>query len=584
VIYYACSYVPLEILLASKLPFAKIDSVDYTEDPLVHRNLCGYCKTTFESLKAMNDEDLFIAVDSCDAMRRINDLARDFSKARIIQLRLPWKRDDESKNFYRDQLANLLEVLSLVRGSSITPEELKEGIKRFNDLKDYLWQLHRENLKYNEIQKAIDFANSGKRYQPSLKYIRKGVPRLAVVGGIIKDRKFLKMIEDIGAELVLNETCGGMRGFTGEAFSASDPLYEIATRLIQRRVPCGRFVDIESGTSPLQKILLSQKPEGVIKLNQKFCDFFDDYPVPKEIPSISLEIDFPLSSLGQLSTRIGAFVEKLRKGIAGAISRKSKGKYFLGVDSGSTTTNLVVINDSEEILFWKIAPTGINGSVTAHKLLKEAQEEMNFTADDIAYCVATGYGRDIVDFANETVTEITCHAKGARTLFPHAQCIIDIGGQDSKVIRLDEKGSVVDFSMNDKCAAGTGRFLEVMSRVLEKDLDAMAAAAERARKKLSISSMCTVFAESEVVSLIGKGESINDISAGLFRSISKRIVAMYKRVKGQPPVVFTGGVARNSGIVKTLQEELGVKFFIPKIPDIVGAYGAAIIGKEKVVK
>jgi len=231
VIYYACSYVPLEILLASKLPFAKIDSVDYTEDPLVHRNLCGYCKTTFESLKAMNDKDLFIAVDSCDAMRRINDLARDFSKARIIQLRLPWKRDDESKNFYRDQLANLLEVLSLVRGSSITLEELKEGIKRFNDLKDYLWQLHRE------IQKAIDFANSGKRYQPSLKYIRKGVPRLAVVGGIIKDRKFLKMIEDIGAELVLNETCGGMRGFTGEAFSASDPLYEIATRLIQRRVP-----------------------------------------------------------------------------------------------------------------------------------------------------------------------------------------------------------------------------------------------------------------------------------------------------------------------------------------------------------
>ncbi|OAA29922.1 hypothetical protein AT15_01200 [Kosmotoga arenicorallina S304] len=582
-IYYACSYVPLEILFASGLSFMKIERADYSEDPLVHRNLCGYCKATFEAVKDMNSDDLFIAVDSCDAMRRINDLAQSYSKAQILQLRLPWKRDDASRIFYRNQLEGLVDMLSLVRGKTITIRELKEGIKSFNDLKKHLWSLHNKGIAYTEIQKAIDLANSGQKYQPLDKKVAKNGPRLAVAGGLMKDEEFLKMVGSIGAEIVFNETCAGMRGFTGESFPTADPIDEIATRLIQRRIPCGRFID-GSDTSILRKIFQSLKVDGVLRLNQKFCDFFDDYPLPEELPSLSLEIDYPLASLGQLSTRIGAFVERIKKGISRVSVSKTAGRYFIGVDSGSTTTNLVITNDKGEILLWKIAPTGINGSATASKLLKEAQREMNFSDDDIAYCVATGYGRSIVDFANETITEITCHARGAKRFFPEAKCIIDIGGQDSKAIRLDEKGNVVDFSMNDKCAAGTGRFLEVMARVLEKDLDAMADAAEKARKNLSISSMCTVFAESEVVSLIGKGESIDDISAGLFRSISKRIAAMYKRVKGEPPVVFTGGVARNSGIVKALQEELGINFLIPDVPDIVGAYGAAIMAMEKVIR
>ncbi|AKI97965.1 acyl-CoA dehydratase activase [Kosmotoga pacifica] len=583
-IYYACSYVPLEILLASKLPFERIEETDYSEDPLVHRNLCGYCKATFEKIKTLDENDLFIAVDSCDAMRRIGDLVQVATKARTIHLRLPWTRNENALEFYKNQLKVLLDVLSEFRGYEITNEELIEGIETFNTLKNNIWKLHYDGFKYTQIQKAIDLAYSGKQYDPLPEHI-KDAPRLAVVGGIIKNVSFSEMIERVGGELILNETCGGVRGFTGEINTSSHPLDEIAKRVIQRRVPCGRFVDMREGAYPLAEEFKKLKIEGVIRMSQKFCDFFDDYPVPGEIPVLSLEIDFPLGSLGQLSTRVGAFIEKLRKGNwkSGSSKLGRKG-LFLGVDSGSTTTNLVVVNAEGKMVSWKVAPTGINGSVTARKLLDELFSELNITANDISYCIATGYGRDIIDFADESITEITCHARGARALFPEARSIVDIGGQDSKVIRLDEEGNVVDFTMNDKCAAGTGRFLEVMARVLEKDLDAMAAAAERARKNLAISSMCTVFAESEVVSLIGKGESINDISAGLFRSISKRIGAMYKRVKGQPPVVFTGGVAKNSGIVKALEEELNIKFLIPEVPDIVGAYGAAIMAREKVME
>ncbi|MFW6120153.1 MAG: acyl-CoA dehydratase activase, partial [Petrotogales bacterium] len=162
--------------------------------------------------------------------------------------------------------------------------------------------------------------------------------------------------------------------------------------------------------------------------------------------------------------------------------------------------------------------------------------------------------------------------------------IIDVGGQDSKSIRLGDNGSVKDFAMNDKCAAGTGRFLEVMSNILEVDLEKMSDKALNAKYASSISSMCTVFAESEVVSLLGKGENIDEIAAGLANSIAKRVAGLYRRIRGEEPVAFTGGVARNNSVKKALEKELNITLHVPKNPDIVGAYGAALFALQMGVR
>ncbi|HHT9130729.1 MAG TPA: 2-hydroxyacyl-CoA dehydratase, partial [Candidatus Brocadiaceae bacterium] len=194
---------------------------------------------------------------------------------------------------------------------------------------------------------------------------------------------------------------------------------------------------------------------------------------------------------------------------------------------------------------------------------------------------ATGYGRIKVPFANEVVTEITCHAKGANYYFPKARTIIDIGGQDSKVIKVDARGNVLDFVMNDKCAAGTGRFLEVMARTVEIDLEDMGQISLSGKDNVSISSLCTVFAESEVVSLIGADHKTADICRALHISIAKRITAQVKRIGLEEEIVMTGGVAKNIGVVTELEKNLGCKIKISEEPQINGALGAALIALEK---
>ena len=196
--------------------------------------------------------------------------------------------------------------------------------------------------------------------------------------------------------------------------------------------------------------------------------------------------------------------------------------------------------------------------------------------DALSAIVATGYGRNNIPFATRTKTEITCHARGAHALNPAVRTIIDIGGQDSKVINLDETGHVSGFMMNDKCAAGTGRFLEMMARTLELDMEEMSRRGLTWEKELTISSMCTVFAESEVISLIADNHTDSDIIHGLNQSIAGKTAAMAARAKGQPPYMMTGGVARNRGVVQALEEKLGAKLFISENPDLCGALGAAL--------
>lgn len=251
-----------------------------------------------------------------------------------------------------------------------------------------------------------------------------------------------------------------------------------------------------------------------------------------------------------------------------------------GIDIGSLSAEAVIL-DENGVLGYSIINTGADSRRAAEEALALALKEAQCSFDDIAFTVATGYGRVNVPFADLQVTEITCHGRGAVFLLPGTRTVIDIGGQDSKVIRLDEAGTVVDFAMNDKCAAGTGRFLEVMARALETRVDALSDLAASARRAAPISSMCTVFAESEVVSLVGQGTPREEIVRGLLQSVAERTVNMVHRVGLVREVTMTGGVAKNRGVVRAIAERLGVPVNVPPEPQIVGALGAALIARSR---
>lgn len=257
--------------------------------------------------------------------------------------------------------------------------------------------------------------------------------------------------------------------------------------------------------------------------------------------------------------------------------------YFAGIDIGSLTCDAVIIDGSAQTISSAIVLTGARSRNAIETAYQAALDAADLGRDRVVGLVSTGYGREQVHDRLKSITEISCHARGACFLFPKTRLILDIGGQDSKAIRVDERAHVMDFAMNDKCAAGTGRFFEVMARALEIDLEDMGGLATRSTKRLSISSMCTVFAESEVVSLVARGEQVEDIVSGLCRAVSERTRALAQRVGIAPEVTMTGGVAKNRGVVTALEDLIGHKFNIPEEPQIVGALGAALYARDLVL-
>jgi len=257
-------------------------------------------------------------------------------------------------------------------------------------------------------------------------------------------------------------------------------------------------------------------------------------------------------------------------------------EYFAGIDVGSTITKAVII--AEEIVASVIGPTAPEQRRLANRVMKEALEEAGLAFERVTYVVSTGYGRINVPFADKQVTEISCHARGVSSLFPDARTIIDIGGQDSKGIGLDGEGRPRDFVMNDKCAAGSGRFLEVIADTLGIDVREMGDIGLEGKRPAQISNLCTVWAEQEVAERLAEGVELPDLVAGIHRALASRIVRMVERIRIEKEVVFTGGVAKNNGMVKALSEELGIPLLIPPEPLLTGALGAALIGKDIVRK
>jgi predicted CoA-substrate-specific enzyme activase len=248
----------------------------------------------------------------------------------------------------------------------------------------------------------------------------------------------------------------------------------------------------------------------------------------------------------------------------------------VGIDVGSITTKAAVVEDGQ-VLADMVMSTGYNAQDAGKQVFEKLIAELGIDAAAVARIVATGYGRKSVAIADRNITEITCHAAGAHYLNPTVRSIIDIGGQDSKAIVADENGGVQDFAMNDKCAAGTGRFLEVMARALEVDINDFGEVSLSADAPAKISSLCTVFAESEVISLIAKGERRENIIAGIHASIAARVAAMAGRIGLTAPLMMTGGVAKNKGVVSALENKLRRPIEVSPKTQVTGAIGAALI-------
>jgi (R)-2-hydroxyacyl-CoA dehydratese activating ATPase len=258
-------------------------------------------------------------------------------------------------------------------------------------------------------------------------------------------------------------------------------------------------------------------------------------------------------------------------------------RYSVGVDVGSTQTKAVLLDEERRILARSLVDTGAYLVRAAERAYERALAEAGVGRSDIGYVIGTGYGRFKVAFGDDQVTEIGCHAKGAWALYPNTRTVIDIGGQDTKAIKVSDRGEVLDFSMNDKCAAGSGRFLTNSAEAIGMDVSAIGEKSLEAKNPVRLSTVCTIFVETDILSYLAQGKKVEDILAGVHGAIGSRTIALVRRVGTEPEVTFTGGVARNIGMVRSIEEKLGVKVNVSGDSHYTGALGAAIFAMERML-
>lgn len=379
-----------------------------------------------------------------------------------------------------------------------------------------------------------------------------------------------------------------------EPLDPARPLQSLARKMLQNP----NLGPVANRVSIVERMVRDCRLDGVIHYSHWGCRQgcggvrpIADALNALHVPFLDLDgdcIDNRNYSKGQTLTRLQGFVELMggRMKSTGNSTGKSEAtarngnRLFLGVDVGSLSAKAVVIDNAGDVLFETVVLTGAS-SRKAVQQLKEIIFRDRGMEGKIDRCVATGYGRAAVDFADAQVTEITCHARGMAHVTSGVRTIIDIGGQDTKAISVDEDGAVRRFAMNDKCAAGTGRFLEMMARTLEIDIDDLGPHALSASRSAPISSMCTVFAESEVVSLIADGRAVAEIARGVCDAIAARTVSLLERVGRDSRFAMSGGVARNTGVVNAIERALNARLELPSNPQTVGALGAALIARDR---
>ncbi len=556
---YVCKYTPVEMLEAMGAEPVLIEPsvTDFDlADTLMYPNVCSYVKGVLEDVVAKDYEGVVLTT-CCDSVRRLCDVLRaQYPKKFIRMLDVPRLATDTAAELYAARLRKLGEDYEAFSGRRFDGDRLRELL----------------SCRACGGQAARRAAPGG---------LRLGLAGARCGNGL------RNMLEDRGAEIVLDMTCTGAERRFSPPEGNEDLLKSYAGQLLGQ-LPCLRMADASGREKQLEAS--ADRLDGILCHTVKFCDSYSyEYAALRrraKIPVLRLETDTTRQCEGQIRTRVEAFLEALaaakgKKPVARESGNGGKKSIIVvGIDSGSTSTNAVVMNGKKEILASGSIRTGAKTAVSAEKIFAEVLQKAGVSRDGVGLVVSTGYGRVSIPFAERNVTEISCHGKGARYFNPRVRTILDIGGQDSKAIRLNAKGEVADFVMNDKCAAGTGRFLEAMARTLELDISELGPVSLKAAEAAEISSMCTVFAESEVISLIARNREKSDIAAGVHRAIAGKACSLLSRVGPEPEFMMTGGVARNPGVVKAVEERLGAKLFLCEDPEIVGAVGAALFGLE----
>ena len=545
--WYICKYTPVELLEALG---GRCQVLDYMpedfglSDQVSHPNLCGFGKACIQACLEGKVREL-VLVNCCDTIRGAYDVLLSHGKLDFLFLMDMLHCGDAcAREKTKGELLRLAKAYAAYKGTEFDPQAFRAA------------------------------------FRPRQ---RQAGPYLSVLGGRVGEGLFSLMEETMPLP-VRNDTCVHNRDVPPppEEPGDFDALMDWYAGELLGQLPCMRMTD----AAGRNRLYNDPDLRGVIYHTVKFCDYYGfEYSHLRHelsVPMLKVETDYTLQSGGQLRTRLEAFAEQLtpeperRKG-RGPVTGKG---YYAGVDSGSTSTDVVILDKDRNIVAQAILPTGAGAAAGAQRALEQALGQAGLTEADITACVTTGYGRAAVQMGEKSITEITCHAKGAHFLDPSVRTIIDIGGQDSKVIRVDEGGNVVNFVMNDKCAAGTGRFLELMARTLELTMDEMSAAGLEWREDIAISSMCTVFAESEVVSLIAQNKSRADIVHGLNESVAAKTCALVRRVGGEPAYMMTGGVSKNQGVAQAIQRRLGAPLAVPEQAQLNGALGAALFALE----
>ena len=544
--YYVCKYTPVELLKAlggeceilNDMP----EGFDLAEQ-IAHPNICGFGKSVLEAVLAGNVKEL-VLVNCCDTIRSVYDILEDSGKLDFLYM-VDMLHCDVSCSRERTviQLKELAAAYGEYKGTTFNKEAFLKAFQPSERCSEY---------------------------------------HLAVVGARMGEQLF-EMTENSMPLPVVNETCVNNRSVGGVLPSEDlnfDSLMVWYAGELLHQLPCMRMMD-HAGRKQLYQ---DPSLKGIIYHTVKFCDFYSfeyaDIKNHTDLPILKIESDYTVQSSGQLSTRLEAFAESLN--IQKETKReKTMGKgYYAGIDSGSTSTDVVILDKDRNITASVIMPTGAGAANGAERALEEALKQAGLEREDLDAVVTTGYGRTAISDGDKSITEITCHARGAHFLDPSVRTVVDIGGQDSKVIRLNEDGTVKNFVMNDKCAAGTGRFLEMMAKTMEISLDELSKVGLSYQEDITISSMCTVFAESEVVSLIAQNKPTDDIVHGLNKAVASKTASLVKRVGGEEAYMMTGGVAQNKGLVKTLEERLGTSLVISDKSQLCGALGAALFAAD----
>ena len=544
--YYVCKYTPIELLEAFGGECQNLNEMpqgfDHA-DQIAHPNICGFGKALLEAVMSGKVKEL-VLVNCCDTIRSVYDILEDSGKLDFLYMIDVLHCDAEcSRERTAVQLKGLAKAYGEYKGTRFDEEKFRQAFK-----------------KPERIVK----------------------PHISVLGARMGNELF-DMVQKSMPYPVENDTCVNNRS-VGEAEPPKDlefdELMAWYAKELLGQIPCMRMMD-HSGRKRLYK---DPALKGIIYHTVKFCDFYSfEYAQIKQnvtVPLLKIESDYTVQSSGQLLTRLEAFAESMNmEELEGKELKMGKG-YFAGIDSGSTSTDVVILDKDQNIVTGIILPTGAGAAIGAERALEEALKDAGLQREDIDAMVTTGYGRTAISDGDKSITEITCHARGAHFLNPEVRTVIDIGGQDSKVIRLDENGAVANFVMNDKCAAGTGRFLDVMARVLEVEVSDLGRLGAMSKKQVGISSTCTVFAESEVISQLSMGTDKCDIIAGIHRSVAHRVTGLAHRIGVVPDVVMTGGVAQNQGVVDALEAELGVKICTSPLTQYNGALGAALMAYQ----